>query len=106
VSLTLSESLAMAVLKGDTVAAYALADLLLEQRARGDAPLDEGYTAIRDGPRANDGYHVYAWPEFKAFCKRAGIMYDLLTISMVITIQEGGRLEVDQKYAALDRGEQ
>lgn len=105
-ALTLAESLAMAVLKGDTVAAYALADALLEERERGGKPLDEGYRELIAGKGHSDGYVAYHWPEFRAFCKRAGILWSLNTISITIKLEEGAAISVDQQYRGVDMGEQ
>lgn len=99
-SMTLGEALAIAVLRGDHVAAYALADKLIEQRDEGADALAMAAKSLREETQiAHDGYSVYRWPEFEAFCKRAGILWDLRTISMTITIEEGGMLAVDHKYA-------
>lgn len=105
-SLTLGEQMAMAILKGDRVAAYALADLLLEERARGDTPLDQGYLERTKRTGVVDGYSVYSWPEFKAFCKRAGILWDVGTRTLTITLQEDALLVVQQEYIGRDMGEQ
>lgn len=99
--MTLAESMAMAVLKGDMVAAYALADKLLEEREGGVEKMAKAAKALREQtPPAYDGYQVYFWPEFQAFCKRAGILWDLRTVSMTFCIAEGKRLVIDHQYAA------
>jgi hypothetical protein len=99
---TLAEEMALAVLRGDTVAAYALADQLLEERDGKVTKMAKAAEALRRKAIADDGYAVYRWPEFKAFCDRAGILWDLRTISMTFSIVEGGRLEIDQKYIGSD----
>ncbi len=83
-SITLAESLAMAVLKGDTAAAYALADQLIEER-EGFENLKQRAIATRTYPYATDGYSVYSWPEFRAFCDRLGVLWDLRTIDITIS---------------------
>lgn len=104
-NLTLAEALAMAVLKGDTAAAYALADQLLEERARGNTPLDAGYEEVRRLEGAMS-YQVYSWPEFKALCRRAGILWNLTTTDLVIELPLDGPLTIRQGYRGINRGEQ
>jgi very-short-patch-repair endonuclease len=91
---TLAEEMALVILRGDTVAAYALADALLEERDGKVTKMAKAAEALRQEPLASDGYEVYRWPEFRAFCDRAGILWDLRTISMTFTIEEGSRLVV------------
>jgi hypothetical protein len=99
----LGEEMALAVLRGDRVAAYALADLLLEERTAGREGMAKAAKALRESYEgAHDGYSVYFWPEFQAFCKRAGILHDLRTVHMTITIKEGHPLVVDHTYQAVD----
>lgn len=105
-SMTLAESMALAVLKGDHVAAYALADKLIEQRDEGFDAMARAARELREKhPVAHDGYGVYHWPEFQAFCKRAGILWDLRTVSMTFTIEEGACLDVTQTYRGTDTEE-
>lgn len=100
---TLAEAMAVAVLKGDMVAAYALADKLQEQRDEGVDAQARAAKDLRENTRqAADGYDVYTWPEFQAFCKRAGILWDLRTISIEFRIAEGERMVIRQEYAASD----
>src|SRR4051812_15287190 len=95
--------MAMAVLKGDRAAAYALADSLLEERERGDTPLAQGYRErIRQHHMGE--FEFYALPEFRALCQRVGILWDLNTVAMTITIAEGGLVTVNQTYRAVDLG--
>lgn len=102
-TMTLDEALALAVLKGDRVAAYALADKLIEEREMGFDKLKAEAARFRQTVReAYDGYEVYSWPEFKAFCDRAGILYDLRTISISFKIEIGARLEINHVYAGSD----
>jgi hypothetical protein len=99
----LAETMAIEVLKGDRVAAYALADMLLEERDGGVNKMAEAAKEIRENhPTAVDGYGVYRWPEFQAFCKRAGILWDLRTVSMVIYVEEGATLKVEHNYRGSD----
>ena len=103
---TLAENMSLAVLKGDLVAAYALADLLQERAAAGPGKLAEAARAQRAKQHrvAADGYEVYQWPEFKAFCRRAGIAWDLNTVDMEFRIVEGEALVINHRYYAVDTG--
>jgi hypothetical protein len=56
----------------------------------------------RNTPGANDGYGVYGWPEFIAFARRLGFMWDLRTIGVVIRIYEGERVVIEHQYAGAD----
>jgi hypothetical protein len=102
--MTVAESMALAVLKGDMVAAYALADALIEERDEGRTKFAKAAAALREKKTryANDGYGVYRWPEFRAFCDRAGIPYGLGTRSISFSIEEGEALEVRHTYIAFD----
>jgi hypothetical protein len=100
-SLTLGEALALAVLKGDKVAAYALADSLLEERARGGTPLDEGY--LESGRPGPTGYEVYHWPEFRAFAKRLGILWSVYTNEISLRLNVDEPVEINQSYRGVDR---
>jgi hypothetical protein len=102
VSLTLGESMALAVLRGDRVAAYALADQLIEEYNGGFEKQAQAARALREGPQAYDGYDVYSWPEFQAFAKRLGVLWDLRTISIRILLDANERVEVEQVYAGSD----
>ncbi len=102
-TLTLADHMALAILRGDRVAAYALADLLKEERDGGTEKMSLAAQALREHTTmSSDGYSVYRWPEFRAFCKRAGILWDLRTVSITIRIAEGELLVVDHQYAASD----
>lgn len=95
---TLAEEMALAVLRGDSAAAYALADQLLEERDDKVTKMSKAAQALSNRTTAGDGYAIYHWPEFRAFCDRAGILWDLRTISITFTIEEGASLVVDQRY--------
>src|SRR5215831_410332 len=101
---TLAENMALAVLKGDLVAAYALADLLQERAAAGPGKLAEAARVLREKKHkvCVDGYEVYQWPEFKAFCRRAGIAWDLNTVDMEFRIVEGEFVIVNHRYYTVD----
>lgn len=97
----LAEAMALAVLKGDRVAAYALADKLTEERLR-DGDILTGYSDRRAGHIS--GYEVYHWPEFQALAKKLGIFYDLRTVSMTITLPVEGNVEIVQSYLGTNNG--
>lgn len=101
--MTLAEQMALCVLKGDMVAAYALADALVEERERGLTTQAQVAKELSEQTSVcHDGYSVYRWPEFQAFCRRAGFLWDLRTIKMTIYINEGERLRIDHQYAGSD----
>lgn len=99
---TLAEAMAVEVLKGDMIAAFALADALLEERDVGGSPMAKAAKEMfgkRRSVGGATGINPYHWPEFRAFCQRAGIAWDLRTISMSIHIEEGFMMRIEQKYA-------
>jgi hypothetical protein len=101
--MTLAEAMAMAVLKGDLTAAYALADKLLEQRANPANLVEEAARLRHEQPFSLlDGYAVYHWPEFKAFAKRMGFLYDLATVDVTIRLKEGEAVIIQHTYAGHD----
>lgn len=104
-ALTLKEEMAMAVLKGDDGAAYALADELIRELQEGDASRTAVAEALRLGPHCDDSYNVYHWPEFQAFAKRLGILWDLRTIDLTIKLIHRQRVVVEQTYAACDNSD-
>jgi hypothetical protein len=100
---TIGEEMALDVLKGDTVRAYVLAEQLLKDRDSSRSAQAEAAKILRTKHQGvNDGYEVYRWPEFQAFCKRAGILWDLLTIGMVIHVNVGEMLKVEHTYKGID----
>jgi hypothetical protein len=99
--LTVAESMALAVLKGDKAAAYSLADKLLEELHTDPSEVQQRLAELRHKPPVV-GYEVWACPEFQAFCRRFGIHWDLLTIEMVITLEADGLVMVQQKYRGAD----
>ena len=99
---TIAESLAIAVLKGDMTAAYVLADKLIEQSEETQQSRAIKEAATRQHRTANDGFSVYRWPEFEAFAKRLGFMWDLRTIDVTIKIHRGEMVVIDQTYAGSD----
>lgn len=99
-SLTLAEALAMAILKGDMAAAYALADLLHDDPGR-DRLNEAARVAREAGGRAN-GRDVYGWPEFRAFARRLGFLWDHLTVDVAIFIPPYGPVQVTHKYQGVN----
>lgn len=99
--MTLAEAMALAVLRGDMVAAYALADRLQEERAADPAAQAMAQAATRSaGPaRCHD---VYQWPEFLAFARRLGFMWDLSTRDVVIRMPLDGLVEIEHNYVGTD----
>lgn len=105
IDMTLAEAMAMHVLRGDFASACALADMLIERRDTSNEKIDQAIREFRSvSDWANDGYAVYRWPEFREFCRRAGIRWDLDTIEMTIRIARGEMMVVDHKYRARDDG--
>lgn len=104
--MTLAESMAMAVIKGDIAAAYALADLLQEQREHPDSMAEQASAVHGESSRVTDGYQVYQWPEFRAFAKRLGFAWDLYTVDATIIVKEGEMVRIVQNYAGRDLGPQ
>jgi len=100
-ALTLGERLAVAVLQGDATAAYALADLLHEEGLRKGDERDAALRELRHDRKAF-GHEVYRWPEFVAFAKRLGFMYDHLTVDVVITIPADGCVDIQHHYRGVD----
>jgi hypothetical protein len=102
--MTLAESMALAVLKGDISAAYSLAEDLLRQRDRGDTPLDQGYRemVLEGAPTPPLGFDVYHWPEFVAFARRLGLLWELGTYDTTITIPAEGTVKIEQSYRGND----
>lgn len=100
--MTLAESMAMAVLKGDMAAAYALAAKLIEQRESPSTPMEEAAKLIYErGNRVVHSSHVYMSEEFQGFCRRFGIAWDIRTVAMTITLPADGLMSVDQSYRAV-----
>jgi hypothetical protein len=99
--ITLAESMALAVLKGDMAAAYALADQIINERIIDPVKQSIAIRDIREHPFA-DGHVVYGWPEFQAFAKRLGLMWDLSTRQITITLPAEGSVTISQDYAAHD----
>lgn len=100
--MTLEEQLALAILRGERYAAMALVDALQEEWARTET-LDEQAKRERetmDG--VHDSRHVYSWPEFHAFASRLGILWNLRTINLRITMNHGERVLIEQTYAPVD----
>lgn len=96
--MNLAEQMAMAVIKGDRVAAYALADLLLEERANPSTMEQEAARIHNENRPAVDGYEVYRWPEFRAFAARLGFVWDLYTTDVTIRLAEGEAVIISHNY--------
>lgn len=100
-TVSLAESLALSVLKGDATAAYALADRLLEERDDGLTKMGQAARALKSSGTAS-GMAVWRWPEFESFCRRAGILIDLRTTGMTIHVPIQGPLRVEHHYIGVD----
>lgn len=100
--MTLQQQLALAVLKDDGPGAYLAALALADQVLENNRLSYEEQEAIRDAHRREtapaSGYDVYRWPEFRAFCKRLGIPWELPTYDIVITIPHEGMVRIDHSY--------
>lgn len=103
--LTLAEAMAVAVLQGDKVAAYALADRLAEEAAglpaaAADArPWQPERQPQRRPPHGRDVYH---WPEFRALAERLGLAWDLATHGVRITLSADETVLIEQSYRGGD----
>lgn len=97
---TLAEAMALAVIRGDMVAAYALADMLIMEKNAGDGGVAaQAASVIRGWPIAHiAGYDVYNSPEFEAFARKFGIAWDLNTVNMTIHLPADGPMSVIQEY--------
>lgn len=95
---TLAQALAIAVLKEDDVAAYALIDKMLEERERSlhQQSLDQ----LKTQATSAHSQDVYRSPEFQAFAKRLGILWGLHTLSLTIELPVEGMVKVTQSYHA------
>jgi hypothetical protein len=104
---TVAEAMAMAVFRREWDAAFALADKLIDLRNNPES-LEQQAAAIHLDPNRHsvDGYRVYSWPEFQAFCRRAGIVWGLHTKRITITLEEGMSLMIYQEYNGHDMGPQ
>lgn len=100
--MTTAQALAIAVLKGDLGAAYALADRLQEEANDNQELNAIREAATRGGGTAYDGHAVYHWPEFQAFAQRLGLMWNLRTIDVSIHIREGELVTIEHRYAGSD----
>lgn len=101
--MTVAHSLAVAVLKGDMVAALALCDKVKEEATHNQQSFadlcEESFQSAAD---ADDGYTVYSWPEFRAFCKRAGFMWNLRTRGVTFRVFEGEPVVFTHEYIGTD----
>lgn len=100
--MTAGQSLAIAVLRGDMAAALALCDKVKEEANQTQQELADLCEETFQAGRAMDGYAVYSWPEFKAFAKRLGFMWNLRTVECTIVIREGSVVTIDHKYQGVD----
>lgn len=100
-NMTIAEAMAMAVIRGDRVAAYALADALIEERSN-PTSMQQQAAAIHAAPdrRPVEGYEVFHWPEFRAFARRLGLVWDLYTQEIMFTLKEGELVIIKQNYVA------
>lgn len=99
--MTLAESMAIAVLKGDMTAALALADQLIEERGGIKAEIEK-HTGQWSRESAHAGRVVYNWPEFRAFAERLGVMWHLRTVEVIITMRPDEPVHVNHTYLGID----
>lgn len=97
--ITVAESLAIAVMRGDITAAYALADRLIEERDDGLSKMGQIAAEMAQHPVALAG-DVWRWPEFRAFCNRAGILIRLRTTGLTIDLDIGKPMRVTHRHIA------
>lgn len=93
---SVAEMLAIAVLRGDEVAKWALVDQLLMER---DADPRLFQNKLIEG-RIVSGYEVWSWPEFQRFIERLGVARGLPTVDLVIEMPLEGAVEIHQRYQA------
>lgn len=97
---TMMEALALAVLKGDKLAAYMLADELIMER-NGGGGIAEVARSIKAGNSIGvTGITAYNSPEFKAFCDRFGVAHDMFTVQVTLHLPADGMMSVVQEYRA------
>jgi hypothetical protein len=94
--------MALAVIRGDRAAAYALADKLVQESQETQLGRALRERAVRDAPVAGGGYALYSWPEFQAFCRRLGVLWDLRTVKITLHLGEGEAVRVVQEYMGSD----
>lgn len=100
-NLTLAEAMAMAVIKGDMAAAYALADRLREEAEGKETMEAKALGQFRHS--AASTHEVIGWPEFGAFARRLGLAWDLRTMDFSIDFNLDGIVTIHQKYQGADR---
>lgn len=100
--ITLAESMAIAVLRKDWAAALALADNLIELRDNPTAMTKRAEEIYNSSSRPVDGYEVFHWPEFRAFARRLGIVWDLHTREITFTLREGEAVVIKQDYLGME----
>lgn len=102
--MTTAEAMAIAVLKGEMTAAYALADRLIEERDDGPEAMRQAAQALAEQPAALS-IDVWRWPEFQAFCGRADILTSLRTTGLTIDLSMGQPMRVTHQHIASDTNE-
>jgi hypothetical protein len=55
--------------------------------------------------QATDGYEVYHWPEFRALCRRLGVIWGLPTSALTIQIRIGDPPVILHEYQGRDLNE-
>ena len=50
-------------------------------------------------------YEVYQWPEFRAFCKRLGLAWELGTLDLNIDMPFDGVVKIRQSYHGNEDGQ-
>lgn len=94
---TLVEAMAIAVLRGDRAAAYALADKLIEEREEDQRPPME-----KSPGRHVNSLAVFRWPEFLAFLQRLGVKAEGSITAMSIVLRIGDAVRVTTNRVGKD----
>lgn len=96
-ALDVEEAMALAVLRGDKVAALMLADKLRED-VYNDAYRRAATQTTQS--RSIPSWEVYQWPEFRALCERLGVPWGLATLDFKLILLMGEFVVVEHEYRA------
>lgn len=104
---TVADAMALATLRQEWSAAFALADKLIELKNSPETLAQRAAAAEQTAQRmAYNGYDVYHWPETVAFMKRLGVDISLNTREISFTLREGEVVLINHSYIGHDNGPQ